>query len=125
MLLNLTTFSEEPIHSQIVSQVIDRIIDHEMSPGDELLPIGKLSRQQHIGKSTIAKAYSELERMGIIQSIQPEKFIINNLSEDEINKLIEQKRVKSITPEEQEITKQYYELSPVKIKIIEKVELFE
>jgi len=73
-----------------------------MNPGDELLPIGKLSRQQHIGKSTIAKAYGELERMGIIQSIQPERFIINNLSEDEIKKLADQKKLKNISQEEQE-----------------------
>ncbi len=57
MLLNLTNFSSEPIHQQIVGQILDRIIDNEMQSGDELVSIGKLSRQQHVGKTTVTKAY--------------------------------------------------------------------
>ena len=81
MLLNLTNFSSEPIHQQIVGQILDRIIENEMQSGDELVSIGKLSRQQHVGKTTVTKAYKELERMKIIRSISEEKYIINNLTQ--------------------------------------------
>ena len=84
MLLNLTNFSSEPIHQQIVGQILDRIIDNEMQSGDELVSIGKLSRQQHVGKTTVTKAYKELERMKIIRSISEEKYIINNLTQKEL-----------------------------------------
>lgn len=102
MLLNLTSFSADPIHSQIVSQILDRIIDAEMKPGDEILPVGKLSRQQHIGKSTIAKAYRELERMGVIRCLKAERFVINHLSKDQLYRFTQQKKMNGISQFEKE-----------------------
>ncbi len=84
MLLNLTNFSSEPIHQQIVDQVLERIIENEMHPGDELVSIRKLSRQQHVDKTTVARAYRELEKTRIIRSASEERFVINNITLDEL-----------------------------------------
>lgn len=102
MLLNLTNFSSEPIHQQIVGQILDRIIENEMQPGDELIGIRKLSRQQHIGKTTVTKAYSELERMKIIKSISEEKYVINNIAKDQLAKYSRQKRLSRLSEIEKE-----------------------
>lgn len=84
MLLNLTNFSSQPIHEQIIDQILDRIIESDMRPGDELTGIRKLSRQQHVDKTTVTKAYDELERMNVIQSISDKKFIINNVDKEKL-----------------------------------------
>jgi len=102
MLLNLTNFSAEPIHQQIVGQILDRIIENEMQPGDELIGFRKLSRQQHIGKTTVTKAYSELERMKIIKSISEEKYVINNIAKDQLAKYSRQKRLSRLSEIEKE-----------------------
>lgn len=92
MLLNLTNFSSEPIHQQIVDQVLERIIENEMHPGDELVSIRKLSRQQHVDKTTVARAYRELEKMRIIRSASEERFVINNITLDELTTFKNKKR---------------------------------
>ena len=102
MLLNLTNFSSEPIHQQIVGQILDRIIENEMQSGDELVSIGKLSRQQHVGKTTVTKAYKELVRMKIIRNVSEEKYIINNLTQKELAAYSKVKREDKISISEKE-----------------------
>ena len=102
MLLNLTNFSSEPIHRQIVDQVLERIIDNEMRPGDELISIRKLSRQQHVDKFTVSKAYRELEKMRIIRSASEERFVINNITLDELTSLTKNKREQKLSKVQKE-----------------------
>jgi len=102
MLLNLTTYSSEPIYSQIANQILDSVIYNEIQAGDEVMSIAKLSRQQHLGKSTVAKAYSKLEKMGIICRVQNERFVINNLSELQRKKYEKEKRLNNISQSEKE-----------------------
>ncbi len=102
MLLNLTNFSAEPIHMQIVEQILHKIINNELYPGDEIISYRKLSRQQHIGKTTAAKAYKELEQMEIIKSISEEKFVINNITKEQLIKFSKQKRMNKFSTKEEE-----------------------
>jgi len=89
MLLNLTYFSSEPINNQIVNQILLRIVEEDKLPGDELDSIGKLSRQHHIGKTSVKKAFEKLELLGVIQSSENEKYIINDISTKELKKMID------------------------------------
>ncbi len=89
MLLNLTYYSSEPIHKQIVNQILVRILEEDKLPGDELDSIGKLSRQHHIGKTSIKKAFEKLEQLGVIHSSANEEYFVNNIPTRAIKLLID------------------------------------
>lgn len=87
MLLNLTTYSSRPFYDQIIEQILNRVIEAEIKPGDEIISIGKLSRQQHVNKTTVGKAYQHLERMGILEKVRDERFIVNSISREKLENL--------------------------------------
>ncbi|NOX17510.1 MAG: PP2C family protein-serine/threonine phosphatase [Chlorobi bacterium] len=100
MLLNLTTFSSEPIDAQILSQILERIVESDILAGEELPSAGKLSRMQHIGKSAVIKAYRELERIGAALPVKNGKFAVNKLSDEKLSEFAD--KIKKITKEESE-----------------------
>lgn len=57
-----------PIYMQIIIQVKSLIANKVLAPGDKLPSVRKLSRQLGINTNTVARAYQELEREGIIQT---------------------------------------------------------
>lgn len=66
MKLTIKKQSPIPIFKQIVEQVIKAIENGEINPGDRLFPIRSIANQFSINPATVAKAYTELEKMGII-----------------------------------------------------------
>lgn len=89
MILNLTNYSSEPIYSQIVNQILLRILEESKLPGEELDSINKISRQHHIGKTSVKKAFRKLEQFGVLKTTQNEKYIISEVSTRELKKLID------------------------------------
>jgi GntR family transcriptional regulator len=55
-----------PIYLQIVNQVRYLIAAGRLQPGEELLPIRVLAEQLTVNPNTVARAYLELERGGIV-----------------------------------------------------------
>jgi len=55
-----------PIYLQIVNQVRYLVASGRLSPGDELPPIRVLAEQMIINPNTVARAYRELETVGIV-----------------------------------------------------------
>ena len=55
-----------PIYQQIVSQVRYFIAAGRLQPGEELPPIRILAEQLTVNPNTVARAYLELERAGIV-----------------------------------------------------------
>src|SRR3954469_5270761 len=55
-----------PIYQQIVSQVRYLVAAGRLQPGEELLPIRLLAEQLTVNPNTVARAYLELERAGIV-----------------------------------------------------------
>jgi GntR family transcriptional regulator len=56
-----------PIYRQIVNQVKYLVASGLLEPGEELPPIRTLALQLKVTPNTIVKAYSELEKSGVIQ----------------------------------------------------------
>jgi len=59
-----------PIYQQIVDQVKYLVAGGRLRPGDDLLPIRVLAEQLRINPNTVARAYLELEREGIVSMRQ-------------------------------------------------------
>ena len=55
-----------PIYLQIVNQVKYLVAAGRLAPGEEVPPIRTLAQQLVINPNTVAKAYHELERDGVV-----------------------------------------------------------
>jgi len=64
--LNISSTDGVPIYIQIVNQVKHLAASGRLSPGDELPPIRVLAEQLMVNPNTVARAYLELERAGIV-----------------------------------------------------------
>lgn len=66
MWFDINPDSKNPIFEQIVSQVIFNIAAGGLAVGDLIPSVRELAPQLAIHPNTVAKAYKELERMGVI-----------------------------------------------------------
>ena len=55
-----------PIYLQIVNQVKYLVASGRLSPGEELPPIRVLAEQLLVNPNTVARAYRELETVGVV-----------------------------------------------------------
>ena len=66
MQIHITSSDGVPIYIQIVNQVKQLVTSGRLSPGDEVPPIRVLAEQLVVNPNTVARAYLELERAGIV-----------------------------------------------------------
>jgi DNA-binding transcriptional regulator YhcF (GntR family) len=66
MQLHLAPRDGLPIYRQIVNQVKYLVAAGRLAPGEELPPIRTLAEQLVINPNTVARAYLELERAGLV-----------------------------------------------------------
>ena len=66
MQLHLSPRDGLPIYRQIVNQVKYLVAAGRLAPGEELPPIRALAEQLVINPNTVARAYLELERAGLV-----------------------------------------------------------
>jgi len=64
--LHISTNDGVPIYLQIVNQVKYLVAAGRLAPGEEVPPIRTLAEQLVVNPNTVAKAYHELERAGVV-----------------------------------------------------------
>ena len=62
--------SNKPIYKQVVNEIKEDVIKEFLNPGDELPSVRKLAMDLSVIPNTVAKAYQELERLKIIETIR-------------------------------------------------------
>src|SRR5262249_38253254 len=67
MQLRVSTGAGVPIYLQIATQVKHLVASGRLAPGDEIPPIRVLAQQLLVTPNTVARAYLELEREGVVQ----------------------------------------------------------
>jgi len=67
---SLNNSSGVPYYRQIVNQVIYGVVNSMLEPGERLPTVRQLSVDLQVNLNTIAKAYSELELRGIVNTQQ-------------------------------------------------------
>lgn len=70
MQLHLVPASGVPIYRQIVDQMKHLIASGRLAPGDEVPAIRKLAETLLVNPNTVARAYRELEMMGLLSKRQ-------------------------------------------------------
>lgn len=58
--------SSKPIYEQLIERVKENVVKGFLKPGDELLSVRKMAMELSVTPNTVAKAYRELERQGVI-----------------------------------------------------------
>ncbi len=72
----INTQSKEPIYRQIVGQVRHHVATGTLETGDELPSLRQLAVDLNVHLNTVALAYRELERQGIIRLRQGSRAVI-------------------------------------------------
>jgi GntR family transcriptional regulator len=73
---HITTGSGTPIYRQIVEQVRLAVATGELSAGQAMPSVRGLADELRINFNTVAKAYAELVRDGVLESLQAKGFFV-------------------------------------------------
>jgi GntR family transcriptional regulator len=74
--VTVTTGTGTPIYRQIVEQVRIAVATGTLSPGAEMPSVRSLAERLLINFNTVAKAYGELVRDGVLESLQGVGFFV-------------------------------------------------
>jgi GntR family transcriptional regulator len=69
MLLNVNPASGVPIYLQVESQVKHAVASGALQSGDSLPSVRKLAAELRVNPNTVARAYQDLEREGVIRTV--------------------------------------------------------
>jgi len=69
LLLQINFKSGKPAYLQVVDQVKAAAASGELQPGEALPSIRPLAEELHLNRNTVAKAYGELESLGVIETL--------------------------------------------------------
>jgi len=93
VLFHIDPHSEVPIYLQIVNQVKRAVASGVLVPGDRLPTVRQLAVDLTINPNTVAKAYQELEREGVISTVPRRGTFVSQkkmaFKEDERIKILE------------------------------------
>jgi GntR family transcriptional regulator len=78
MRIHLNFKSGKPVYLQVVDQVKSAAASGAIRPGEPLPSIRPLAEELRVNRNTVAKAYAELERQGVIETIAGKGCFISN-----------------------------------------------
>lgn len=62
--------SDRPIYTQVIEYIQKQIVSGELSSGDRLLSVRELAGILQVNPNTVQRAYAELERIGLLDTIR-------------------------------------------------------
>lgn len=80
MEFQIATSDREPIYRQLATQIREGIARGRLKCGDKLPSVRELSRTLVVNPNTIARAYTELERDGVLNTRQGKGVFIAKLA---------------------------------------------
>ena len=69
MMLQVNFKSGKPVYLQLVDQIKAAAASGALQPGEALPSIRPLAEELRVNRNTVAKAYSELESLGVIKTL--------------------------------------------------------
>jgi GntR family transcriptional regulator len=91
MILNLSELSAEPLHAQISRQIRARILARELGDDEPLPSIRELAREQRVSVITVGRAYTDLEREGLVRSRPGKGYYVMAISDERKRDLAEER----------------------------------
>lgn len=118
-MINIDYNSGLPIYEQIIEQFKINIMKGNFAAGDPVVSVRKMAASLQITPSTVAKAYTELERQGIIQTVRGKGTFIADVKPAE-TKFDVEKCKKKMLSEVIELKHSGYSLDDVK-RVVEEL----
>lgn len=87
MQIQVSMISETPAYEQIKMQIKEAILSGTISAGTQLPSIRLMAKDLNVGIITVKRAYEELERDGIICSMQGKGCFVNEIDRDSVRKM--------------------------------------
>ncbi|MEC1615068.1 GntR family transcriptional regulator [Bacillus mojavensis] len=89
--------SSKPIYMQIADQIFYRLVRKELVPGDKLPSVREMAIQTKVNPNTIQRTYSEMERLGIVETRRGQGTFIAEKAEivDELKERLTREAFKS------------------------------
>ncbi len=72
------------VYEQVVRQLQNRIVEHDLKPGDMLPPERELAAEFQVSRSSVRDAIRTLELMGLVKSRQGEGTVVRELSAESL-----------------------------------------
>lgn len=121
-MIRLDYHSKKPIYEQIIEEIKLLVMKGYLRPGDSIPSVRKMAQTLNITPSTVAKAYQELERQKVIETIRAKGTFIGTTpniepNEEELEKIrkkiqseiIELKRMRYSESDVAELIKEIYQ----------------
>ncbi|QUI23731.1 GntR family transcriptional regulator [Vallitalea pronyensis] len=108
----ISNASSDPIYLQITNQIKKYIITGDLVESEPLPSIRKLAKELQISVITTKRAYEELEKEGLVESVRGKGFFVAlrnkellrekkmQLIEDHLSKIIDESKMLGISLEE-------------------------
>ncbi|MCA1057934.1 GntR family transcriptional regulator [Rossellomorea aquimaris] len=89
--------ASKPIYIQIADRIIREIVRKELSPGQKLPSVRDMAVQSGVNPNTIQRTYSELERMGIVETKRGQGTFVTEREDvlSEMNEKVQQEVIES------------------------------
>lgn len=92
-MINIDARSSKPIFEQVVDKIKENILMGGLKPGEKMPSIRELSKMLTINPNTVSKAYAELERQKLIETISGKGTFVSanykpKVDEDRLQKLM-------------------------------------
>ena len=100
--ISVNSSSNEPIYKQIIRQVRDHIISGKIEPGEILPSIRNMAKELGISVITTKRAYEELEKQGLVESVGGKGTFVTS----ENGEFIREKRVHQMEEKLAEVIKE-------------------
>jgi len=93
MQFRIDTSNRQPIYLQLVQQVREGVARGDLETGEKLPSVRQLSRELLVNPNTIARAYTELEREGVLIGRQGLGLFVAEIK-SELTKTAREKRLR-------------------------------
>ena len=93
-MINIDIKSNKPIYEQIITEIKQNVIRGYLKAGDELPSVRKLALELAVTPNTVSKAYQELERTKVIETIRGKGTYIAENMENKVEDIEKMEKIK-------------------------------
>lgn len=90
-MFSIDIMSRIPVYEQLINQVQENILLGILKPGDKMVSVRNLSMELSVNPNTIQKAYTELDRLGLITTVPGKGSFISQDALDLVSSLSREK----------------------------------
>ena len=110
--IQIDTHSPVPVYAQIMDRIRALVLEGNLKPGSALPSVRQLAADLEINPNTVAKAYSLLEREGLVSTVRRRGTLIaasaeaaarktvSTRLEGAVERIVEEASVLGVTPDE-------------------------